>query len=99
MKKLLFVIFLSVAGFVGIPVTVAFATTQNVGGGVWDHGVSLATVWSHYYNSTKKHASSACTGADCTRTPKTGYADKGVTTHANRNRPWTKTNISYWSVK
>jgi lactococcin 972 family bacteriocin len=42
------------------------ATTQSVGGGLWQYGrdgAPFGTSWSHYHHATKYHSATACNGA------------------------------------
>jgi lactococcin 972 family bacteriocin len=90
-KGAIWLMTLAIAGTSGIALVQA---SENVGGGVWSHGVDV-NVWSDYYHSGRNHSSTACNDSDCARST----APSNATSKA-----WKITNIftshsAYWGLE
>ena len=96
-KKILIAVVITFTGFlVGGSVSVLAGNIQ-VGGGVWNHGVTgvltWGDVWPNYYHSSKTHSATACDGK-----AKCGFSKKSkkITAQAKHDRTNTG-NTAYWS--
>lgn len=76
----------AVAVFVGVGTLPALAW-DNAGGGLWDHGSDMSSVWSNYYHRTSNHGSTAAGN----EVKYSGCKRPTVTSHASAPLSWYKT--------
>ncbi|PTJ71088.1 lactococcin 972 family bacteriocin [Staphylococcus hyicus] len=71
----------------------ADATTVDVGGGKWSHGVGSKYVWSHYSHNSRNHGATAIGKYSSF----SGIARPGVQAKASAPKAWTG-NKAYYSL-
>lgn len=80
------VLMLGVAG-------IAYARTDYVGGGTWNHGYNDSTVWSHYYHGSSCHTASIKSGRELVAKSK---KRAGYWARASWANTW-KVESAYWN--
>lgn len=81
------------AGILLTTTAAGIASADNVGGGIWNHGFGLTTVYSNYYHP------STCHGSTAIGTVKnySGNTNPGVWAYASSQRTSSGTNQAYWN--
>lgn len=74
---------------------------DNVGGGIWDHGITVVginkkKVYSDYFHPTKVHKSSVSIG---TLHNSSGWVDPGQTSYASAIGAWSNDTHAYYDYK
>jgi lactococcin 972 family bacteriocin len=87
-----------VAALVLLPTVAALATTENVGGGLWQYGTTTADVYSNYHHPSLYHSSTACNAGVLGDKCDQGVAAAGAWAYASIGKSWLGGNTAYWNT-
>ena len=86
------------AAMVLLPVAMAGATTESVGGGLWQYGTTSSDVYSNYHHASLYHSSTACNNGVAGDICHQDVREAGAWSYATIGKSWLGGNTAYWNT-